>query len=1028
MKQLLLLLLSSFFLGLQTASAQEWVEKMYEPGAKLQDIQSAFELEWANRNYEKGKGYKQFKRWEWFMEQRVGATGELPPPMGSFNALKQRRAMQNGGFTKAANWTSLGPATVNPQSYNPGNGRINVIAEDPNNPSIIYVGTPGGGMWKTLNGGSSWFPIFDDMITLGISGIVIDPSNSNVVYAATGDGDGGDTYSIGVVKSMDGGSSWSMTGLNWNTTATRRTHRLIMHPTDNQTLYCAASNGLFKTTDGAASWTKVQDGNIRDVKLQPTDPTTVYAATDVFLRSIDSGLNFDTVTTGLPAATDVNRMSIGVSANDSSVVYVLCGAQSDAGFFGLYRSEDSGLTFALRSDSPNIFGYSSTGSDSGGQSWYDMALTVEPTNADVVYAGGINVWKSTDGGTSWTIKSHWTYPSTVGYTHADIHFLDIVNNRLYCGSDGGIYRSTNGADSWTDLNAGLEIMQFYRLGSSESDPDIIIAGAQDNGSNLLDGGSWTHVYGADGMEGIIDPTNPNIIFCSSQNGGIRRSWDGGVNFSGVTSSIPEDGAWVTPYMFDPTDPAIVYAGFENVWRSDDLGSTWVNISNLNSTATIRSLAVSASNDQYIYFGTRTSYIRRTTDGGATWNIIDGALPNIPRTYISVDPNDEEILYVSFGGFTAGEKVYMSNDAGDTWTNVSMNLPNAPVNCVVPQSGTNGGLYVATDVGVFYYDNTLSGWQPYSQGLPNVVVNELEINYATSKLRAATYGRGIWESPLYTPSTAAPAVAFNWGRTNICAGDSIQFFDASLDAAPAWTWSFPGGSPATSNLQNPKVAYTSPGVYPVSLYMSNANGNTSFTDNVTITIEPHVIEVTITVDNYPEEISWVIVDANNNEVAAGGTYDGLPSGTTVVDSVCVADGCYDFIINDSYGDGICCGQGAGSYAVYTDQLGLFASGGVFQFSEATPFCVIGSTSITAEPLSEFQLNTMGIPGIFELNEAEGNSEPTDITVHDSSGRVLWTNSSPSGFSRQVIDLSAFSKGAYYVVVSNSNYRQLFRAMR
>lgn len=1009
--------------------SQEWVEKMYEPGATLQDIQAAFEQEWANRSYEKGKGYKQFKRWEWFVEQRVTANGELPDPMASFKALKEKRDLELAGVAKSASWTSLGPSLVAPQSYNPGYGRVNVIEEDPNNTAIVYVGTPGGGIWKSVNSGNSWTPIFDDMLTLGVSGLVVDHTNTSVVYAATGDGDGGDTYSIGVVKSNNGGSTWSLTGLNWNTLDTRRTHRLIMDPSDNQTLYCAASNGLYKTTDGATTWTRIADGNIRDVKFKPGDPSTVYASSDIFIRSINGGLSFDTITSGLPAGGDVNRMMLGVSSDDPDVVYALCGSENDASFLGLYRSDDSGVNFTIRSSSPNLFGYASNGSDSGGQSWYDMAIAVEPTDVDVVYVGGINVWKSTDGGNNWTIKSHWTYPSTIGYTHADIHYLEVVNNRLYCGSDGGIYRSANGGDTWSDLNVGLEITQFYRFGSSETAPTQIIAGAQDNGSNLLKNGTWAHVYGADGMEGMIDPTNPDIIFCSFQNGGILRSWDGGMNFSNVVSSaITEDGAWVTPFTFDPSDPAIVYAGFENLWKSEDLGSTWVNISNLNSSSTIRNVAVAATNDQYIYFANRNTYIRRTTDGGNTWTIIDQTLPDHPRTYLSVDPTDEETIYVSLGGFVASEKVFMSSDAGNSWINISMNLPNSPVNCVVPQAGTNGGVYVSTDVGVFYWDNTLSGWQPYSQGLPNVVVTELEINYASNKLRAATYGRGMWETPLYTPSTSPPMVAFSWSNTNICAGDSVQFFDNSLDASPSWNWSFPGGSPATSTLQNPKVLYPSTGTYSVTLDMSNANGPSTFSDNVDISIEPHSIVVSVTVDDYPEESTWTITDATGNGLGTGGPYDGVPSGTVIVDSVCVPDGCYEFTMNDSYGDGMCCGFGNGGYEVSTMQLGQFASGGNFQFSETTPFCLVGTTAVDELVAGGFQLFNLGEDGLFDLVEANDNEHAVQYRILDASGRVLLETNSPAGFGRRSIDLRQFSRGAYFVVLETSEMHQVLRAVR
>ena len=236
-------------------SAQQWVKEMQNPNATLQDVQAAFEAEWANRPYEKGKGYKQFKRWEWFMENRVDENGLFPDPSLLAKATKDMKAMAAAGSAKSGNWTSLGPSNINPQSYNPGHGRINVIEEDPNDPNTIYIGSASGGLWKTTNNALSWTPLFDEMPTMAITGIIVDPNNSNLIYVATGDGPGGDMYSMGVVKSLDGGQTWSTTGLNFSSTASRRTHTMIMDPTDNNTLYCAADNGLWKTSDGADNWT-----------------------------------------------------------------------------------------------------------------------------------------------------------------------------------------------------------------------------------------------------------------------------------------------------------------------------------------------------------------------------------------------------------------------------------------------------------------------------------------------------------------------------------------------------------------------------------------------------------------------------------------------------------------------------------------------------------------------------------------------------------------------------------------------------
>jgi len=330
--------------------------------------------------------------------------------------------------------------------------------------------------------------------------------------------------------------------------------------------------------------------------------------------------------------------------------------------------------------------------------------------------------------------------------------------------------------------------------------------------------------------------------------------------------------------------------------------------------------------------------------------------------------------------------------------------------------------VGTDVGVFYKDNSLSGWQPYSDGMPNTLVMELEINYATNKLRAATFGRGIWESPLYTATSNPPVVAFSWDGDMICEGDSIRFVDNSLGASASWSWSFPGGLPASSNLQSPKVLYPASGTYQVSLTMSNINGSTLFADNINVQVNPHVIYVNITVDDYPQETSWNIMDGNQQVIGSGGPYDGTPSGSVVTDSVCVADGCFTFEIVDSFGDGICCGFGQGSYNVSTTQLGTFATGGDFGSSESTTFCLVGATGIEElDPI--FSVLSTGVDGMYTIVDELADRE-VSYTVYDTYGRIIENRKSPSA-GQINLDLRPFAKGAYLIHLQAGDRMQVLR---
>ncbi len=732
--------------GMNASVAQSWVDMLMDDSTNIHVVKSAFDQAWEGRTYAKGKGWKQFQRWYWFNDQRTWPSGERLDPGTRMEAMLELQALRAGasGARDEAVWESLGPTSWNSTSYNPGNGRVNTVFADPDDHSVLYVGTPSAGLWRsTLDG--AWEPLFTDLPSMGVSGIAIDTTGTGTIYIATGDGDGSDTYSAGVLKSNDNGATWLTTGLNWSITQSRTTRALRMHHSDPLQLFCAASNGLYRTGDAGINWVQVINASIRDVEFMPGDTTLLYACSDQFYRSLGGGTFTTAGITGLPSADEVGRMAVAVTPADPLIVYVLCSAEEDDGFLGLYRSADGGITFTLMSDSPNIFGYADDGSDSGGQAWYDMALAVDPQDANTVYIGGVNVWKSTDGGVTWEIRSHWVFPSDVGYTHADIHSLDFIGERLYCGSDGGIHATDDSAATWLDLSAGLDIMQFYRMGSSELMPQLVMAGAQDNGTNRYANGVWTHVLGADGMEAAVDPVDPSIVYGASQNGGLNRSDNGGVDWIGI--GVADDGPWVTPYALNATAPGRIIAGFTNVWASDARGADWYQLTNWDSDESVRCLTM-AHDDGSVIYAARTDRMERSLDGGFTWTDIRPGLPILTPTSFAVSYTDPMHVWVCFSGVSAGKKVYESTDGGLNWTNRSLDLPNTPVNSLVVQPGSPDGLYVGTDLGVFYHDNYTGGWQPYGVGMPSVVVSELEVNMAAGKLRAATYGRGIWEADLF----------------------------------------------------------------------------------------------------------------------------------------------------------------------------------------------------------------------------------------------------------------------------------------
>jgi len=326
-------------------------------------------------------------------------------------------------------------------------------------------------------------------------------------------------------------------------------------------------------------------------------------------------------------------------------------------------------------------------------------------------------------------------------------------------NDGGLYKTTNGGATWTDLSNGLQISQMYRIGVSQTIVSNILCGLQDNGTREIYNNTWYQpsAIGGDGMECLMDYSDPNIEYATYAYGRLTRTYDFWSNTTVISNNIPgminyvntyghESGSWVTPFVIHPSNPQILFAGYHNVWKTTDRGDTWTQISNLGLSSTLKSIAVAPSNGNTIYTATYDTLFL-TSNGGSNWYYVPLGIPNAKITYIAVHQTNPQTLWITLSGYSSGQKVYKSTNGGSSWTNISGTLPNLPVNCITYHNGSNDDLYIGTDAGVFYRNATMSDWIPYITGLPNVVVTELEISYNNNKLWAATFGRGLWNSDL-----------------------------------------------------------------------------------------------------------------------------------------------------------------------------------------------------------------------------------------------------------------------------------------
>lgn len=767
---LIVSLLCSFLGFSQFNSSAPWmtdINTAKRGEATIDEMVNAFNTYWSTRDKNaRGSGYKPFMRWEYHWRNYTNEQGYIMPAEQLWEAWRQKnQAKTSRNATNRAlppsNWQAVGPFThTNTGSWSSGQGRVGIVHVDPSNSNIIYLGSPAGGIWKSINNGSTWTPLTDELPQIGVSGIAVDYSNSNTIYIATGDKDAGDSYSVGVYKSTDGGVTWAATGV-MGASNPSRAGDIVIHPTNNQILWCATNNGIFKTTNAGATWTQVQTGSFSQgsIRLKPGNPSVVYAVTNNrFYRSTDTGTTFAAITTGLPLSS--GRFILDVTPANSDYIYILSSTTGNA-FQGIYRSTNGGTNWAKTSGTTDVF--EST------QAWYDMAFAVSTTNADEVFTGCLNVWKSTNGGVSVSKVNNWNNPTGPSYTHADVHYLGYHGTKLFAGTDGGIYVSEDNGANFTDLTAGVQISQFYKIAVAKQSAANMVGGLQDNGGHAYSGGQWKNYYGADGMDTAINPTNQNQYYGFIQNGSsmyISNSAGNAIS-SSVSSPGGASGNWVTPLMANNSGE--LFSGFGNLFKLTS--GAWVqqNVTSLG-TGNLELIHVDPSNDDIMYVANGTTLYKSTNRGVNFTNVYTAPAA---ITSIEVHSTNSSIVFLTTSGSSG--QVLKSTTGGVSFIDFSTGLPSIGKNCIVHQGrNTDNPLYVGTSLGVYYRDDSMSSWSPFDTNLPNVSVTDLEINLEDAKLVAATYGRGVWQTdiPVQVPAIDVKFISIQSPGININCGADV----------------------------------------------------------------------------------------------------------------------------------------------------------------------------------------------------------------------------------------------------------------
>ncbi len=843
----LLLLFFSFCFNSQLAG-QSWIRALSGnlDGLNFFTVQKDFYKYWEEEEKQKeakeNKVGKQeeneeegilthFKRFERFWENRINPDGSFPrlPFIGEERNkyLAQQNAqsrLSNTNFT--ANWKPVLSPTAK------GVGRIDCIATNPIDSNIIWAGSPTGGLWKTTNGGQTWTTNTDALPNIGIADIVIDPTNPNIMYIATGDRDSYFLNTSGVFKSTDGGNTWQATGSLFTAS---KIYRLLINPQNPNILYIASNFGIWKTINGGSSWSQIFHQNamsIKDLALQPGNPNTIYAACTagfnegvLFYKSTDAGSSFNRVSSGLPTSGNFFNLRIATTPSDPNYLYLLLVRDGDGGFKGLYLSTNGGNSFNLQSSSPNILGYLCNPPPESGQGYYDLALSVSATNKNIVLVGGIHVWKSMDAGVSWNSLTCDSYQF-----HWDQHFLlqsPFNENKFYAGNDGGMFEIllNNTLFPWKDITNNMQTMQFYGFGNSQTNPNKLSGGTQDNGTHIYENNIWKKISDGDIIDVQYDYSDESIFYVlgySGFNNSVIRYENNGATYKSLFYNNSD-------LVIDPVNPEIVYY-YKNAFnKSIDRGDNWVKISNDNvNNNQAQKLKFAGNNKELIFY---MDYPDPLTI--KKFNINTGQVTSIPnsifgRVYdFAVSPTDINNIWISCGG-----KIYKTINGGNNWFDISGSLTNSLAKLIVYENGSNDGIYIVTDIGIFYRNAAMSDWVPWMDGLPNVIITDLDIQYGVGKIRASSFGRGIWEADLYT---AIPIAKFSSSTKNNCPGTPISFFDSSLNRPATWQWSFPGGVPSSSTIKNPSVTYSTPGTYNVQLTVSNPAGSNTviFSDYINI---------------------------------------------------------------------------------------------------------------------------------------------------------------------------------------------------
>jgi photosystem II stability/assembly factor-like uncharacterized protein len=788
------------------------------------------------------------QRQEWFYQQRAYPHKHIPPGarLKAYQQLRKMQAVQRSQQQKqqtttsatspststtfatalsSSSWTLIGPQpTAYPPTSYITSGRITALAVDPSNSNIVYLGGAEGGVWKTTDGGTTWTPLTDNQPSLAVGSIAIDPQNPQTIYVGTGEENFNfDAYfGAGILKSTDGGATWATIGTGPEDGPFGPkpyfyggyVGSIAVDPQNSQVLLAAVSEvsnlgGVWRSADGGQTWTQIGLGLPTQVFFDPTNGNVAYAAiteSGVY-KSTNAGLNWtaDNGTgTNVLNVTNSFKISVALDPAHTSTLYASVtsypNTSGGSSVLGFYKTTDGGANWiaiwtTTASTSSNFPSTYCAPAGEPGQCWYDNVVAVDPASSALFVGGSFEatstsesgaLWRSNDGGSTWSDADPPPSSSSVQALHPDLHAIAFAGGRMYVATDGGLWSTTNVATSpvtWTNLNTPLALTQFYPgLSIAVDDSNISLGGTQDNGVQYYSGSlTWDFLGCGDGAQTAIDPSGSGNLYIGCiyipgpDNQNFLYKFTPGSGWALADNGIDgsDYGSYIPPLAIDPSNPQTLYFGTANMYQSKDGGQSWSLLGQAPSSAPdwyFTSVAVAPTDSNTVYAGWSTGFVYGTFNAGdgasATWQII-GYAAGLPLRYITAvapDPHTAKNVYATLSGYcqsgtstcpSGNGHVFEYTDASGVWNDLSGNLPDVPVNDIAVDPDMPGSLYVGTDVGVFATTDSGTTWVPLGTGLPTVAVLSLKLQHATRILRAASHGRSAWDFQLPAPAGANP---------------------------------------------------------------------------------------------------------------------------------------------------------------------------------------------------------------------------------------------------------------------------------